>query len=651
VPPTDYNPWPRDGCTLAEARERTADRGAWNEWRDLVTSFAGEKHQESGKRSDHHSASQGTVDHTFHISELERRINTDFHIQITARQLIAYGRLGHPSAAPRVIGASLWPTLTRVDWEHSTVSEDRGGSAIYFAVRMFPVLLAPCRADLIADCSLSDAFKRFVLGDPEVVPLAANAVKRAPEFERVFVRGRCYVQGVDEWPMNFEHRILIGYQHHDPSKRSIFCGRRDPDPIEVAFAAEALIDRFGVLIGMLRQGQLKAQALPVNPGDPDTIFPSIWAHDDFCFNAMGDVFEDNKECEDPRWDRLKRRWIGVMLRAPFPLSVPIEAPSGDSGLHAVNLQPDDQSPVYPDLVPFTVADVLQEGSLSRALTRLVFKHPEVISLRRAANDATSAAQSPPLEEDAGLVGLVTGHDEPLLPLRYFPRDDYDPETSDVLSATPEAQGIGDEFFGPAPPAVEAFYDAINLRARTLIEMLQDQKLAARGHTADGHLVPIAHTIWRHEDYYVHPPTGDVYEAAPRSMKKRWTGVVLEASGRPREAELFHVKPTTPDVLLPATPEPQQLASQPSKSIARVETSSASRKACVAWLTGIMRASPDVRTLSRAELWEKAQEKWPLTLSLRSFLVAREEAIRQTGANVWAAGGAPRKSQRANRRAD
>jgi hypothetical protein len=130
------------------------------------------------------------------------------------------------------------------------------------------------------------------------------------------------------------------------------------------------------------------------------------------------------------------------------------------------------------------------------------------------------------------------------------------------------------------------------------------------------------------------------------MKKKWTGVVLELADASCEVELFHVKPIAPHVLLPATPEPPHPLSQSSKSIARVETSNASRKACVAWLVEIMRASPKVRTLSRDELWQQAHAKWPQTLSFRAFLDARNEAIQVTGASAWAASGAPRKSPHA-----
>src|SRR5260370_40658387 len=96
-------------------------------------------------------------------------------------------------------------------------------------------------------------------------------------------------------------------------------------------------------------------------------------------------------------------------------------------------------------------------------------------------------------------------------------------------------------------------------------------------------------------------------------------------------------------------EPRQVRSPPTKALSVVVTRSGSQRACVEWLSDIMRASPKKRTESRDELWKKAQEKWPKTLSHRAYLAAREEAISLTGAFAWAAGGAPAKPQRSNRR--
>ena len=293
--------------------------------------------------------------------------------------------------------------------------------------------------------------------------------------------------------------------------------------------------------------------------------------------------------------------------------------------------------------PFGVADVLEIGSLSAVLTRLVFQHPLVRTLNRRAINVAEAHNFP-YEENAGLIVTVYGHDEPLMPLKYFKEDRGE---SLSFSSMEEHE---DYFDQEVPDAIGAFYDAVNLRASTLAGMLQRQEVIARGHTVDGHLVQIAHSIWSHDDYYIHPSMGDVYEAAPTGMTRKWTGVILAAPNAASSTTLLHVKPLSSDGVLPATIE-QQSAPRRSKAVARVETMATSRRECFLWLTGTVQASPHERSESIESLWTMAKQKWPGTLSHRAFLDARKEAIRRSGASAWAAAGAPKKSKRLNHRAD
>jgi hypothetical protein len=668
----DYTPWHEDGCTLAEARERTADRMAWREWRDRIDEFASVgRHpasQDNQRLDDVHGNNQKRRDLELVIREVENRIDAAFRLQLTNRQLIAYGRRGDVGAVLQLISSDVWPAITKINWEKSSAGEGLRPGNAFFAVRVFPALLAPCRVDLIAGCSLSEVFKKFVLGDSEVAAVAKQALRLSAEFERVFVQGRCYVHGIDEWPLAFEGRGIVGVVHPDPKKRSIIDAFRKPDPFDVIIAAQALIDRYRAFIGMLRRGELDAQGLSAMPGHPGTILRSIWSHADFYFNANGDVFQVNRECEDPPRDWLTRRWIGVVLQRPHAPERPVSISTAatDKLSWAIPIALSHEPGIAPDASPFTRTDVADVGSLAAALEKLVFSHPTIQGLRERALKVAEAEQIL-FDEDAGLVGLVLGHEEPLLPLRYFPREDGDDLLVPVQVSEAEEDSASAEFFTPWPPEIEAFYDAVNLRARTLIGFLQTEAVIGIGHTVDGHLVLIAHTIWWHEDFYIHPPTGDIYEGGADRMKKRWTGVVLRAPAAgtagfatapeyysgPRahieqratpQTGLFHVKPPVHDGILPSTIE-QQRSMKSAKAIANVETSDASYKACLAWLLEIMRASPDERTESRQGLWKKAQGKWGGSLSERSFITARTEAIRISDAKAWAAAGASRKSPR------
>jgi hypothetical protein len=639
VSPVDYVPWPENGCSLAEARERTADRLAWRRWCNLIR-------EPTSERTVHRNDERLEIE----IRELGERIGASCLDHVRTRRLIGYGCTGRPTAARQLICSDDWPALTKIDWEKSLAADNRDRVA-FFDIRVFPPLLAPCRIDLLAGCSLSEVFRTFILGDAEVAALATEAVRLSPDFERVFVQGRCHVHGFEEWPLAFDRWSMICPVHPDPEKRSVYDAPRTPDPLEVVIAAEALIHRYRILISMLRRGELNGQGLPTAPGHPDMILRSIWSHDDFHLNATsGDVLQDNPESEN-RWDRLTRRWIGVVLQKPNALVGSAQTSLLHDGERATAAmmasQTNSEITDWLRNPPFTIADVLAVGSLSEALTRLVFSHPGVRALCAKAI-AVADQQRVSFEENAGLVVLVSGHDEPLLPLRYFPKD-----TDEFIAPLPDPEedpAVAEYFDQSHPPEIEAYYEAVKLRASTLIEMLQGREVLALGHTADGHLMPIAHSIWSHEYYYIHPPTGDIYEAA-ETMTKKWTGAILVSPSAVSSAGLLHVKPPTFDVLPSVTTELQRAPNQASKAMVRMETSSASYKACVAWLREIMLASPKVRTESRDELLKEAKRKWPGTLSSRAFLDARNEAIRATGAIAWAAAGAPKKSQRLNRRAD
>ena len=101
-----------------------------------------------------------------------------------------------------------------------------------------------------------------MLGDPEVATLGREAVRLSPEFEAVFVRGRCHVHGLEEWPLAFERWVMVSTMHPEAAKRSVYDGPGEPDPLEVVIAAEALKHRYRALILMLRRGELEGRGLP-----------------------------------------------------------------------------------------------------------------------------------------------------------------------------------------------------------------------------------------------------------------------------------------------------------------------------------------------------------------------------------------------------
>lgn len=186
-----YLPWPEEGCTLAEARERTADRALWEEWKGR---------SERGAR----------------VDECEQQINGAFREFLRRGRLVANCRrsLAAEPTVTTVIEEDIWPALVNTDWSASAVGENRRGGISFQDVRVFPVVHGTTRIESLAGLSLADAAKRYVLNDPEVVALGIRAIDMDPDLERVFRNGHWSPHGVRQWPLsvNTPLRDRVGCQ-------------------------------------------------------------------------------------------------------------------------------------------------------------------------------------------------------------------------------------------------------------------------------------------------------------------------------------------------------------------------------------------------------------------------------------------------------
>lgn len=198
---------------------------------------------------------------------------------------------------------------------------------------------------------------------------------------------------------------------------------------------------------------------------------------------------------------------------------------------------------------------------------------------------------------------------------------------------------------PLPREVQQAADVVCNRYSALLAPLRQGKLEAVGdpdRSRGG--IQILSSIWSHRSYFFDAMNGDVLQKNEnftdwRDIRlKCWSAVMLK---RPQSAA-FHVKPPKYDGLRPTTDRPQVSKRSVSTNY-RVETTGASLKACTQWLVEMMRASSNKRTYTKKFLWEKAQEKWPDTLSERKFIEARDAAIRITGATAWRTAGVSKKS--------
>lgn len=307
--PSDYAPWPEEGCSLETALERTADRCVWRRWVRYVRQQGRKRQKATGKAP----ATKPSSD------PLRQTLQQSFLQMLGAGALVAYARRRASQDDGKWIERSIWQKSPQLDWEHSVIKGDGRALMELIDVRVFPVLLAPDCVEIVSGRALKEVMREFVLQDPEVAALAAAAIRLAPDFKKVFIQGNAYVQGWREWPLG-SGRTIGGAVHPDPKKRLPF-EARNADPIEAVVAAEALTHRYRALTELLRGGVLEARGVSVAQGGTEVLLRSIWWHREFYLDVDGDIFQFNHD----EGASLLRRWIAVELRAPPAAARQLEA--------------------------------------------------------------------------------------------------------------------------------------------------------------------------------------------------------------------------------------------------------------------------------------------------------------------------------------
>jgi hypothetical protein len=283
--------------------------------------------------------------------------------------------------------------------------------------------------------------------------------------------------------------------------------------------------------------------------------------------------------------------------------------------------------IYPVLHAPNAIDFLDNKSLKDAFWEFVLHDPEVLFLGnkaiKADPDLTQVYREGRRQRGAGWEW----------PFEFF--------QGELAGGRSKESPIG-FLADPLPQEVQLAADTVCDRYSALLALLRQKKLEAVGDSSRSRGTNlILSSIWSHPSYYFDAMNGDVLQKNENPTGwhdiwlKRWRAVMLQAP--------FHVEPLKSDGLRSTTADRQQALKRSTKTNYRVETTGASLKACQAWLAEIMKASPHKKTETKQNLWKKAQEKWPGTLSERKFLAARTEAIDITGATAWRTAGVSKKS--------
>jgi hypothetical protein len=311
------------GWTLLDALERTGDPARWDE-------YAAAKSEWDKVRIPIPSGPGSYLQPSpLKVRELAQRANDAFEpIRLRFRELLidekitAYGSRGGPSETPTSINAAGWRHLVWPKLQNSTVRERLGAKTKIFNVRVFPILQSTRALMLLNSLSLADAFRRYVLEDPEVVTLGKRVIARCG-YRDIFENGRAPGPYIDNFHWSFglnANELAASFVR----KLSFWEKSKFPQPpSEVLRASVALADRCQALQRLLGVGQIAAVGTFVQTGMAIHVHRTQWQR-----RGMTVEIRNGDLCE-PENHRPVVRWSGIMLELPLTsgVSPPADLPT------------------------------------------------------------------------------------------------------------------------------------------------------------------------------------------------------------------------------------------------------------------------------------------------------------------------------------
>lgn len=232
-------------------------------------------------------------------------------------KLVVMGSFENPTAPPVPIDPQIFQSLNGPG-PASSAWEGQSGSGIeIFNVRIFPVLRAPNAANYLNGLSLADAFRRYVLDDPEVVALGKRVVKTTKRHAHVF-RDGMFPGPLAEfhWPLDATAESLEF--SFVPESTSVDHWPPTPSAMISAVSA-ALADRIQGLRNVLASGSICGFGAFAQTGVEGLIGRLQWRRPGISIDvSRGDLCEVQDHRAVPKW-------TGVSLRlpdAPLPPNQP-----------------------------------------------------------------------------------------------------------------------------------------------------------------------------------------------------------------------------------------------------------------------------------------------------------------------------------------
>lgn len=199
-------------------------------------------------------------------------------------------------------------------------------------------------------------------------------------------------------------------------------------------------------------------------------------------------------------------------------------------------------------------------------------------------------------------------------------------------------------------------DVIEDRLKALEALLATGHIEAIGTFSTGNLGAIGRLEWLRRGTWIDLRNSDlVEEAKERRCEVRWTGIgvgdvaptnstwgaLSQASGgylnRDISRETERVPPT-------AVADGVLTTLTPNKAVLRVRSTMEAYESCYEWLRQAMDGSKNKKVGTKLSWRKQAKSKWKGALSDGRFDEAWAAAVRDSGAEIWSAAGAPRKSK-------
>ena len=298
------------GWNLQQALERTADPNLWDVWLAAnvaagsasVRTSAGSG--ESRNPMDKQKPIEGAANLAFD------KIDEEFQRYLKEQRLVAIGSHGGPDKPSKSISSQVWNEAVSVDWTASTVQERSRSKTRIYNVRVFPILHAPDAAKYLDGHSLSEAFLKFVIGDPEVASAGKRIVQQEGCHETVFREGQYpgpYIAYI--WPIDVAADDLV-FQFVRPVF-FILPGPPLPKGSDAVYRVSTVIaGRLKAFKNLLSTGQIVAHGTFVKTGIQVEIGRLQWQRRGCSIDvSSGDLLQEID-------GKAAIQWSGLSLTAP-----------------------------------------------------------------------------------------------------------------------------------------------------------------------------------------------------------------------------------------------------------------------------------------------------------------------------------------------